>query len=97
MHRCGINIEMKGDPWRQAQQALGGCLLCAGLGSEGRWGGCTTRPEAGDGISQLGFGDPMEQVVVEGNCLRKRWVVGLWECSGAGRGDHWGRSCGMGW
>lgn len=70
---------------RQAPAGAGGCLLCAGLGSEGRWEVAPPGREAGDRISHLGLGDPMEQVVVEGNCLWKRWVVGLWECSGAGR------------
>lgn len=83
MHRCGINTEMKGDrgvrPSRRLVDAY--CVLAWGLRVAGR---LHHQAGPGTGISHLGFGDPMEQVVVEGNCLWKRWVVGLWECSGAG-------------
>ena len=68
---------MKGDLWRQAQQALGGCLPCAGLGSEGRWGGCTTRAEAGDGITvSWDLETPRSRRLLREIACARRWVVG---------------------
>ena len=71
------------------------CVLAWGL----RVPGEAAPPGGGQGQdhSQLGFGDPMEQGLLRETACGRRWVVGLWECSGTGRGDHWDRSCGTGW